>query len=187
MSDDFSQDNRDRWRIEQDSYGRSLIHEGKLFIEINQPNTIEYVTLRQPLLADFNLSVDATLLGGSTTSSYGILFRKQELGGFYRFEVTGNGDYIIERRDATGLWTRLLPENRWQKSEFINRGVGATNRLGVTANGNSASFYVNGELIHSIETFDQTYGTGNIALEAGSYAQPGVQVAFDDLVILEPQ
>jgi len=188
LSDDFSQANSERWRLEEDSYGRSVIHEGKLFVEVNQPNTMQYVTLQETELLDFNLSVDATLMSGSTSNSYGIVFRKQSLGGLYRFEITGDGDYMIERRDTDGLWTRLLTEGRWLKSDLINQGVGATNRLGVTVNGNAASFFINGEVVHSTDTFDSTHNReGIIALDAGTFAQGNIQVAFDDLVILEPR
>ena len=186
LRDDFSQVNNDRWFTETDTFGQSTIYEGKLYIELNQANTIQYATIREPLFDNFDIEVDATLLSGSPTSSYGILFRKQETGGFYRFEVTGNGDYIIERRDPNGVWTRLLPDNRWQKSEFIHKGIGVTNRIGVIANGSVAIFKVNGEPVHRIDNFDGSFSRGSIALEAGTYAQPNVQVAFDDLVISEP-
>lgn len=186
LRDDFSSDNPDRWLTEEDGFGRTIIHDGRLFVEIATPNTVQYATILEPAFTNFDVEVNATLVSGSPTSSYGILFRKQDNDGFYRFEVTANGDYIIERRDPNGVWTRLIPENRWQKSDAINRGVGATNRIGVAANGSVVVFKVNGQMVYRIDSFDGTYSSGNIALGAGTYAQGNVQVAFDDLDISEP-
>ena len=50
----------------------------------DRPNTIQYTTLTDRAFSDFVLEVDAWQRGGAPESSYGVLFRIQEDGRFYR-------------------------------------------------------------------------------------------------------
>jgi hypothetical protein len=170
------------WLLEGDSLGRSLILNEQLVIQIDAPNTMQYVTLAEPTFSDFVLELDARLLSGPEESSYGILFRQDEDGRFYRFQITGTGLYILERRNGDGSWTRLT--DGWTESEAIYQGANIVNRLRVEAVGPRLAIYANGELLH--EASDNAYSAGTIALDAGTFGRSGVQVAFDNLVVRQP-
>ncbi len=168
-----------QWIVEGDSKGRTAVVDERLIIQIDEPGTMQFTTLQDPLFSDFDLSVNARIVAGDSRSSYGVLFRMQDLNQFYRFEVTGAGLYIIERRDATGSWYRLIED--WTPSAAINQGVGSVNQLRIVAAGSKLSFYVNGILMREVQ--DSTFRAGAIALDAGTFGQGGLQVSFDDLVV----
>lgn len=184
-ADDFGSADELRWQLEEDVYGRTYIENGQLFIAVNQIDTMQYATFFQSY-PNFNLQIDAKLLNGSLDSSYGILFRKQDSGAFYRFAITANGLFGVERRDASGNWLVYNDAGRWERSPAINTGLGQTNRLRSSAIGSIVVFSVNDTVIFRKEDFDTAFQDGTIALSAGAFSQPGVLAAFDNLNISEP-
>jgi hypothetical protein len=143
---------------------------------------VHYATLLDNSFSNFSLDVDVTQLAGSPTSSFGILFRMMEPAQFYRFELLGDGHFLVERHDGADAWTRL--SDGWVESDAINAGLNATNTMGVVAVGRNLTFFVNGQLL--AELIDGHYGQGSIALDAGTFGQPGLQVVFDNLVVRQP-
>lgn len=181
-SDDFSPEQDGEWNLEGDEQGQALVMEEHLVLEINAPNTIQYATLENPSFADFILEVDVTQWAGSLDSTFGILYRIAGPQQFYRFALTGNGLYMVERHNEDGTWTRLLPE--WQQAPTLQQGLNQTNHLALRADGGTFSFYLNDLLL--TEVADGAYPTGNVALSAGTFGQTGLRVAFDNLVLRRP-
>jgi len=182
FQDDFSVGNVGRWLNEGDELGSTEVNTEQLVIDVAAPNTLQFSTLKEPVFADFDLEVSGVLVDGAEDSTYGILLRMQGPTEFYRFEIMGDGHYMIERRNNDGSWTRFVDD--WQISEAIQVGVNANNRLRVVADGPFMSFYVNGELLQEIE--DTAYVSGNIGLDAGTYGHPKTRVVFDDLRVSPP-
>ena len=182
FEDRFTPTQITNWHLEGDAQGRTLLMNEQLIIQIDAPNTIQYATLLDPTFSDFVLEVDARLLSGPEDSSYGVLFRQDENGRFYRFQITGTGLYILERRNGDGSWTRLT--NEWSESDAIHRGANRVNQLRIEAVGPWLAVYVNGQLLHEVS--DTAYTSGTIALDAGTFGQPGVQVAFDNVIVRQP-
>lgn len=182
LREDFVLGRTANWQLEADDVGRTMIVPEQLVIEVNEPYTMQFASLAEPTFTDFVLEVDARQLAGNPEGSFGVLFRMQSPQEFYRFEMTGNGMYMLERRDADGQWTRLMPE--WRDSSAIQQGLEATNRLRVMARGPQLAIYVNDTLLH--EVTDDRYGSGTIALDAGTFGATGLQVAFDNLLIYPP-
>ena len=185
LSEEFTQANTDRWKLEEDGFGRSTITNGRLILQIGQPNTMQFATLRTPLLNDFVLQVDGVLVAGNPHSSYGVLFRQQENGMFYRFEISGNGLFVIEKRHSDGSWEKLTPTKRWERTSAINVGLNQLNQLKIAAQGQTIVFSVNNNVILRLDNFDNSLGAGTIALSAGTLTQDA-QVAFDNLFITRP-
>lgn len=179
--DDFSPRELSQWYVERDGIGQSAISDEMLQLVINEPDTVQYSTLVAPQFEDFVLEVEVTQLAGGLNSSYGVLFRHNNIDGFYRFAITGNGLYLVEKR-VNGQWQRLTPE--WTESVFIAEGLNSTNTLRVTAVGDALSFEVNGRPLVSFK--DGSYGEGQIALSAGTFATGGLVVAFDNVVVRYP-
>lgn len=167
------------WLLEQDELGSSAVVNEQLVITVAAPNTLQYAALTDRRFGDFVLEVDAWLRAGPPESSYGVIFRAQDDGQFYRFDITGNGLYMVERRAADGTWARLIPE--WTATAAINQGLNVANRLKVIAAGSDLAFYVNDILLTQLS--DATLGEGVIALDAGSFAGNALQVSFDNLSI----
>jgi hypothetical protein len=177
--DSFVPGQTGNWLFEQDESASTGIANEQLAITITSPNTIQYVTLDGYTFTDFALEVDAWQRSGPVESSYGVLFRMVDGNQFYRFDITGNGLYIVERRDADGRWTRLVPD--WTPTAAINQGLNVANRLKIIAAGDTLTFYVNEILL--VQVTDSAYDSGAIALDAGSFGGGDLQVTFDNLVI----
>ncbi len=182
FSDGFVPGQMGNWVIEGDNAAQTAVIDEKLVIDLADNNIIQFTTLPDFTFDNFILEVDAQLLQGDLGSSYGVLFRMQDTSRFYRFEITGDGLFMVERRDGESGWTRFV--DAWTDTPAINQGVGSTNRLKVEALGQSISVYVNGILLHQFT--DTAYSSGTIALDAGTFVQPQAQVAFDNVVIRRP-
>ncbi len=182
FADTFSPDSTGPWLLEGDDVGRTAVINQELVIAIDQPNTFQFSTLSEPLFNDFMLEVDARQLAGNPESSFGVLVRMQNNDQFYRFDITGSGLYMVQWRNANGSWNQALPD--WTASDAINQGLNVPNRLKVVAQGSNLSFYVNDVLLQQIN--DALFLSGAIGLAAGTFGQPGLQVAFDNVVVREP-
>ena len=178
--DEFIPGQTANWLLEQDNVGSTAVVNDQLVITVAAPNTIQYATLTDRAFGDFVLEVDAWQRGGAPESSYGVLFRIQEDGRFYRFDITGNGLYMIERRETDGTWTRLLRE--WTPTAAINQGLNVANRLKIIANGADMAFYVNDILLTQVS--DTALAEGRIGLDAGSFAGNALQVTFDNVSVI---
>jgi len=170
------------WLTEGDSQAYTSLADGRLIIDVDAANLIQFVTLRDPQFDDFILEVDVRQLDGTPDSSHGILFRMQGTDAFYRFAITGTGFFIVERRDADGSWHRLMRD--WAESSAINQGLNVINQMRVEAVGSRLSVYVNGQLLQQLA--DTQYSRGTIALEAGTFGPGTARVAFDNLVVRQP-
>lgn len=180
--DEFVQGFTGNWMLEDDELGSSVIVPEHLIIELNAPNTIQYATLVEPTFSDFTLEVEAQLVTGSLISTYGVLFRMQSPEEFYRFAVTGDGMYLLERHSSDGARFKFMDD--WRDTVAINQGLGSTNSLKVVADGPTIAIYVNDTLLE--EVTDESYGSGNIALDAGTFDGAGTQVLFDNLAVFPP-
>ncbi|MGD8586601.1 MAG: DUF1080 domain-containing protein [Chloroflexota bacterium] len=182
FGDEFGPEGAGPWVLEGDEFGSTTIQDGRLVIDMNQPGSLQYTALDEPTFTDFDLVVETQLVEGGAEATYGLLFRMAGPEQFYRFELTGDGRYVIERRDVGGAWQRLVAD--WQKSTAILGGLGAANRLRVTAQGPTMTFYANDQLLKEVQ--DSTYSGGRIALDAGTFGQQRTIVAFDNLAVRAP-
>lgn len=170
------------WFLEADEIAQSSLVDDSLVISVDEPRTVQYAALQEPLFEDFVLEVDVTQLEGGTTNSYGILFRLQNPTQFYRFEITGDGLYVVEKSVGEGEWQRL--SDGWVESPFIIQGVNRTNRLKIEAVGTQMKFFINERQVDVLA--DASYSRGQIGLDAGTFNQGGLVVRFDNLVVREP-
>jgi hypothetical protein len=180
--DEFIPGETGAWLVEGDDVGQTAVVNQQLLITIDQPNTMQYTVLQEPVVDNFSLEVETQQLAGNPESSYGILARMRGADQFYRFEITSSGLYMVERHNADGSWSQYLED--WVESPAINQGLNTVNRLRVEANGSNLSFYANDTLLH--EVIDSSTGlNANIGLDAGTFGHTGLQVAFDNVVIRE--
>ncbi|MCB0035231.1 MAG: hypothetical protein KDE51_14465 [Anaerolineales bacterium] len=182
FEEEFATGQTGTWLLEGDTAAQSTIVQESLRINVSEPRTVQYSALQEPLFDDFVLEVDVTQLDGSLSSSYGVLFRLQNPNQFYRFEITGNGLYVVEKGMGEGQWQRFT--DGWVESPFIIQGLNKTNRIKVEAVGSQLKFFINER---QVEVFaDTTYTSGQIALDAGTFNQGGVTASFDNLVVRQP-
>jgi len=176
--DDFS-DPTSGWQTESDATAEVEYRDGVMRLRILSPNRLAWAFADQKL-TDFRLTVDATQVAGPDDNAYGVLVRVQDPEHFYRFSISGDGYYRVDKYED-GTWEILGGD--WAASKAIHTGP-ATNSLAVTCEGATMSFAVNGSRLIQVE--DGAYRRGDIGLYAGTFFEPGVEIHFDNLRVDAP-
>lgn len=180
--DEFAAGQAASWQIEGDDLGQTAIVNEQLMIDIRAANVMQFASLPEMPFQDFVLEVEARQVGGDLANSYGVLFRMQDPNRFYRFDITGDGKFMLERRNGDGTWTRFIRD--WLPTPAIQQGHNAVNRLRVEVVGPSISTYVNDTFLFQVN--DTAYAAGTIALDAGTFGGPEMQATFDNVVVRRP-
>jgi hypothetical protein len=180
FEDEFDS-NRHGWPTgeETDEFGHATtaLVDGRY--RITKEATDAVILWRKPNFATFDnfvLSVDTFLTESNAAVAYGVVFRNNENGDLYSFEIDSGGYYLVDMR-ADDSWERLV---EYTQSAAIN--AGGYNRLTVKAIGPHLTFYINGEEVTALE--DDTVDTGAIGLALELYDQGNTAtVEFDNLAI----
>jgi hypothetical protein len=129
---------------------------------------------------DVRLEVDVGKLGGPDENRIGLICRYSG-SDYYFFIVSSDGYYGI------GLYSSgravLIGQSEMQSSSDIKTGL-AVNHLRADCVGDVLTLFVNGFQIASAQ--DQTLKSGDLGLLAGTFSQPGVDIIFDNFVVLKP-
>jgi len=130
--------------------------------------------------ADVRIEVDAGKLGGPDENRIGLICRYTG-DDYYFFLISSDGFYGIGL--YKGGQAVLLGQSEMQANSNIKTGL-AVNHLRADCAGDMFTFYVNGFQVASVQ--DATLKSGDVGLLAGTFAQPGVDVIFDNFVALKP-
>ena len=129
---------------------------------------------------DVRLEVDVAKLSGPDENRIGLICRFVE-NNYYFFMVSSDGFYTIGK--YIGGSAIQLGQSEMQYDESIHTGL-AVNHLRADCKGSTLIFFVNGTPVAKAEDVDLT--EGDVGLLAGTFAQPGVDVIFDNFVVLQP-
>jgi hypothetical protein len=176
--DDFS-DPSSGWDDAFDRYTTKQYGNNKYYVDITTSNLVAW-GLANRSVSDFRLEVDAAQEMGSNNNGYGVLFRFQDRDNFYRFDISGDGFFLLSKFHA-GEWVTLVP---WTASSAINVGQ-AANRLFVEAVGSQIRVYANNDLLAELE--DDTFAKGNFGFFASTFSEPNLTVSFDDIKLWTPK
>lgn len=130
--------------------------------------------------SDVRVEVDTGKLAGPDENRIGVLCRYDGKD-YYFFIITSDGYYgmgLFQNGQAT-----LLGQSEMLPSASINKGL-AINHLRADCTGNAFTFYVNGTQIAQVQ--DSTLASGDIGIIAGTFGAPGVDIIFDNFVVLQP-
>jgi hypothetical protein len=131
---------------------------------------------------DFGLEIEAQPV--NDVNMYGLTFRftaNNDINTYYLFAVTPNGKFTLQKR-VSGVW-QTAPV-AYTNSSVIKTGLNK-NRLGVIAQGNSFSLYINRTLVKTV-TDDTIKGPGYIGLGVSSGATVPATVDFSRVTVLTP-
>ncbi len=162
------------WQLGSDAAAELNVQDGQLIIAIHQPQQIAWATAPYDC-GDCTVDVEATALAGPVDNEFGVLLYVQDDRAFYAFGISSDG-YVHAARYDDGLWH---PLQEWTESHCVAQGLGTTNRLTLTAQGGDFTLRVNG--CEALSVHDETLDAGTIGLYAGSLAESGVRIAFDNL------
>ena len=147
------------------------------------------ILVRQPKLnvwsisekdfGDVRVEADVIRLNGPDENRMGLICRYQR-GNYYFFVISNDGFYVIGK--FIGGLTLPLGQTEMQTSDAIQ--VGTMNHLRADCIGDKLTFYINFTEVASAT--DPDFPTGDVGLVAGSFTEPGVDVLFDNFVVLQP-
>jgi len=130
--------------------------------------------------SDARIEVDAGKIAGPDENRIGLICRYTN-NQYYFFVISSDGYYGI------GIFNNgqsaLLGQTQMQSSDKIKIGT-AINHLRADCNGDTLSLVVNGFLVAQVH--DPNLKHGDVGLLAGTFTHPGVDVIFDNFVVMKP-
>ncbi len=130
--------------------------------------------------SDVRLEVDVAKISGPDENRFGLICRYID-SNYYFFMLSSDGFYTIGKYIASNAM--LLGQTEMQSSDSIQQGF-AVNHLRADCVGNTLTLYVNGSQVASVQ--DADFPRGDIGLLVGTFAEPGVDIMFDNFVALQP-
>ncbi|MBN1955393.1 MAG: hypothetical protein JW900_10130 [Anaerolineae bacterium] len=178
FQDDFS-DSESGWEHYRQADGTLDYEGGGYLMQVQAPGALFWVNAGLDL-ADAVVEVDVTQRGG-VDSRFGVMCRLDgTTSSYYAFLIDGDGRYGIAR--VVGNRVEFVGSEgmlRYQGAEWAG-----TNRIRATCEGENLSLSVNGLLLLTVR--DSALRRGDVGLVAGNGEEAGVDVLFDDFVVLEP-
>ena len=147
-------------------------------ILVRQPRLNVWSTSEKDF-GDVRVEADVIKLNGPDENRMGLICRYQ--GGDYYFFVISNDGYYAIGKFIGGL-TLLLGHSEMQASEAIQ--AGNMNHMRADCIGDRLTFYINFTEVASAT--DTDFPRGDVGLVAGSFTESGVDVLFDNFVVLQP-
>jgi hypothetical protein len=130
---------------------------------------------------DVRIEVDAARFGGPAENRFGLVCRHRDAQDFYFFVISSDGYYAIGKVSAGAR--SLLGQPAMAYNAAIITGT-APNHLRFDCAGTALTGYVNGQMVAI--TQDDSFAKGDVGLIAGSFDIPGVDIVFDDFVVIKP-
>lgn len=146
---------------------------------VNAPETNFWSTPHKNF-ADVRMEVDSGKLGGPDENRIGLICRYTG-SDYYFFMITSDGFYGVGI--FSGGKAQLLGQSEMKADANIRTGL-AVNHIRADCLGDTLSFYINGFPVATAQ--DTTLKSGDVGLLAGTFSQPGVDVVFDNFVVLKP-
>jgi hypothetical protein len=130
---------------------------------------------------DVRVEADATRMAGPAENLFGLICRSRDADNFYLFIISSDGYYALGKIKNGAL--SLLGQEMMAHSTTIIQGD-SPNHLRFDCVGQTLTGYVNGQAVAI--TNDADFPSGDAGLIAGTFDQPGVDVAFDNFVVTKP-
>lgn len=172
------EDNTTGWaRIANDN-GIMDYDGGGYRILVRQPELNVWSTSEQNF-GDVRVEADVIRLNGPDENRMGLICRYRG-GDYYFFMISNDGYYVIGK--FIGGMTLLLGQSEMQTSDAIQTGT--MNHLRADCIGDKLTFYINFTEVASAT--DTDFPSGDVGVLAGAFSEPGVDVLFDNFVVLQP-
>lgn len=123
----------------------------------------------------------ARKLGGPDDNLFGVLCRYQDAGNYYAFVIGSDGYYGIYKM-VSGEQV-LIDQVNMDFSTEIHRGA-QENDLMVLCKGDQLALFVNDSQLIRVQ--DETFTFGDVGLIIGNLSLPGVDILFDDFIVVKP-
>jgi len=172
------EDNTTGWARISNENGIMDYDSGGYRILVRQPKLNIWSTSEKDF-GDVRVEADVIKLNGPDENRMGLICRYQS-GDYYFFIISNDGYYVIGK--FIGGQASLLGQSEMQISDTIQPGK--MNHLRADCSGNKLTFYINFKEVASAT--DTDFATGDVGVLAGAFSQPGVDVLFDNFVVMQP-
>lgn len=171
----------------------TLAGDGKLILESDNNALFPEMVPGGKVFTDLRIDVDAGLTSGDPNNGYGIYIRASSnqnslLSLYYRFEVYGDGSFVIYKGFVDGNGQQQSTSLRQSPpSDALNHVGAKLNHLTVIAKGQTLTFIANGTTVANFS--DVSYKSGTVALFVSNVQKvaPGAQATFANLAIFPAQ
>lgn len=155
--------------------------DGAYRIVVNLPDSHLW---SRPGLSFGNLRVEVAVFpaAGPPDSRMGLICRLVDDHNFYFFAISADGFYGIGKMKE-GRVSILTGDGAMLPSETIHVGS-VPNQARGDCVGSTLTLYVNNQKVDSVE--DGDFAAGDVGIFAGTFAQPGADVYFDNFFVLKP-
>ena len=168
------------WERSSDEVGTLDYNGGGFRIWVNRPD-YDLWTTPSRTFSDVRIEVDSAHIGGPDENRFGLICRYRDAENFYFFIISSDGYYAIGKVKE-GLRT-LLSQTMMAFNPAIVMGI-AANHLRADCLADALMFYINGLPVAAVQDTDLV--TGDVGLLAGAFDTPGVDVLFDNFVVIKP-
>jgi hypothetical protein len=130
---------------------------------------------------DTLVHVRARKLAGPDNNLFGLICRYRDEENFYALVIGSDGYYgVFKRVDGE---QSLIAQDHMDFSEAINRGEDV-NVIQAVCQGDQLALIVNETRL--IQVQDSTFTNGDVGVIVGSFSEPGVDILFDDFIVVKP-
>jgi hypothetical protein len=149
---------------------------GRLHVSVENANTIAW-SQGSTAVGDFYAEVDTQHADGSLNNQLGLIFRYVDTDNFYFFAISSDGYYSLQKL-TDNEWSMLVD---WTATPTVETGEGMVNTVGLLVEGNTFTLLINDYIVD--EATDDSFAGGTLALTAGAFDEPPVDIAFDNFAI----
>ena len=141
-------------------------------------NILETWSVASPNIYNFYLEINGTFAGEcGGKDRYGLIFRAPDTSEGYLLSISCDGSYRLSTwENEEKKYSSLKP---WTTSDLIDAGPGGVNRLGIKADGNTLTAYINGRQVFEVE--DSTFGTGRFGILVAATNTPGFTAFISEI------
>jgi hypothetical protein len=172
FGDDFS-DPTSGWSIQESGSNQTRYKNNQYQMRVGDPNTQWWVYYPYNI-SNGSVQTTAIVLQDQPQASYGVVFRCQDEGNYYYFEIASNGSYRI------GRWLNSV--HSYLKQGMNNSAIKSTGENFIFASFvlDELSVSVNSVLIDTV--YDNNISEGFVGLSASTGEFGGFEVSFDQFL-----
>jgi len=179
FSDDFST-TENGWKTWNQDNSYVMFQAGGLHFFNNQSN-YDFWSKPGYKFSDVKIQADAIKIGGPDNNSFGVICRMVDDLNFYAFIMSSDG-YAGILKVFEGKY-ELLNGDTMEFSSAIFKGD-SLNKITAECHGNDLSLAINGK--NALLAEDSDFLSGDIGFIVGTFDEPGVEVLFDNLSVIQP-
>lgn len=175
FTDDFSK--AGSWSLGRTQAGSAALGKNELTLHVSEPEGYVFSLRQEPILQDFYVEITASPAICRDGDEYGLLLRVSPALEFYRFSLTCNGQYRLDKYvDGEASSARPLT-----MSGAVPPGAPSQSRLAVWVGRREIRFFINDQYQFTLE--DNSLTSGLLGLFARAAGENVVTVSFSDLLV----